>query len=383
MKKILTYIVSAVLAAMFYSCGGNEGFEISLEIAGQGNRGIGMVIVSPDGVSETELHPRDGKLEAHGMSEEPALVEFFDIAGGEPIVSLVAMNGDRISVKADPAEGRKALRVKGPEANIRFAEWLSRNDSILANSPDSEVNDSVKAYLEDHRNDIASTLMMVVCYRASENPAKADSLFNLLTPEVRPRSLASTFSASLASQVSASTREPLRSFAAPIGRDTIFRFAPSAQSYALMVFQAGHKPDSILKRLRTLRHDATDRVNIIELSFSRDSATWRSEIKGDTARWPQAWLPSGPAAQPIRKLNVPTTPFYIVVDSLGYQAYRGRSLAAADSVVRARMAIKPSSAKDSAEPTDTVEAATPAPTPAPSQPQAPTRPGMLKIKPIE
>ena len=381
MKNILTYIasciVSALLATMLHGCGGNEGFEITLDVAGQGNRGIGMAIVSPTGVSETELHPRDGKVKASGSSEEPVLVEFFDLAGGEPIVSLVAMNGDRISVKADPSAGRRALEVKGSEANGRFVGWLVANDSILTHSPDREVNDSVAAYITAHRNDIASTLMMVACYRASDNPARADSLFNLLTPDARPRSLATTFSASLASQVSASTREPLRGFTAYVGRDTLVRFSPSGQSYALFVFQAGHKPDSVVKRLRALRRDATDRVDILELSFSRDSATWRSEIKGDTARWRQAWLPGGPAAQAVRKLNVPTTPFYIVIDSLGYQAYRGRSLANADSVVRARMAVKASS---SSEPADTANAVQE--TPVLPRPEAPTRPGMLKIKPV-
>lgn len=93
-----------------------------------------------------------------------------------------------------------------------------------------------------------------------------------------------------------------------------------------------------MKILKALRGDfSSRRLDIVETSVLPDSVTWRRSIASDTVRWHRTWLPGGLGHPSLSLLAIPSTPYYIAVDSTGHQIYRGTSLEEVDSLLRSNL----------------------------------------------
>lgn len=342
-KSIILTAISAMLLAVLGSCGGTGGFEIDLTVEGQGTRGLEMVILDSKGIHVSELHPVDGNVKAGGSSSEPALVEFYQIGGGAPLLSLVTRNGDELKVSLDPAKGPASLEISGDKAMEAYAAWMRANADAITRGRAGAVNDSVAAFVSANPDSPASALLMATRYHSAADPVRADSLFSLIAPSARPSGIVSSFSAGIGPQVATKAREPLRSFYCPVGRDSVMRFNSYRRAYSILAFTDSRKPDSTLAAMRALARDMrankARRAELLEISFARDSATWRGNISADSARWQQAWVAGGPGATQFRRFNIPATPFYLLVDSTGAQLYRGSSLATVERRLRELMAL--------------------------------------------
>ncbi|MDE6065993.1 MAG: hypothetical protein K2G27_04155 [Duncaniella sp.] len=339
MKKIFAILALLVSLLMsMQSCDNREGFEINCEIEGLEMRGLEMIYMTRGGVSRQSFHPVDGKVRLTGTSAQPTLVEVFTI-DGTPLFACVAADGDRMKLRMkidDPA----SLTISGQDASRDYAAFVTANDSLLRHGTDEEVNRLIAGSVRANPGSMASALLMVTRFRTAGHELLADSLLGELSPEARPAMLAGSYASTVGEQVSTTARGELRSFTLHHGVDTIVRYTPSMQSYVLMVFNDDTKPDSVLKRLRSLHADLPRRrLQVIEVSLTGDSARWRSQVKGDSAKWMQGWVPGGVSAQAVRRMSVPRTPFYIVADSTGAQQYRGTSLYAADTLLRSRLHI--------------------------------------------
>lgn len=337
MKKLFAIITLLVaLLVTVQSCDSREGFVISCEIEGLDMRGLEMVYMTRGGVSRQTFHPVDGKVNLTGASAQPTLVEVFSL-DGELLFSCVAEDGDRMKLKmtlGDPA----TLVITGQNASRDYAAFVAGHDSLLRHGSDEEVNALIADAVRSNPSSMASTLLMVTRFRTAGHELLADSLLGEITYEARPALLSGSYASAVGEQVATSTRGEIRSFTLRNGVDTIVRYIPSQNSYALMVFTDGVKPDSIRRRLRTLRSDFPRRpLQLIEVSLTGDSTRWRSQVEGDSSTWLQGWVPGGVSAQALRRIAVPRTPYYIVADSTGAQHYRGTSLYSADTMLRSRL----------------------------------------------
>lgn len=316
------------------ACGDKEEFTIKCNIEGLDTRGIEMVYATRSGLARASFHPVGGKVELHGSSEEPTLVEIFTLDGSR-LATLVMANGDEaeLTMKLDDPT---SLRVKGQDASRDYSAFVAEHDSLLNRGNDAEVNALIARSVKDNPKSIASTLLMVTRFRTPGHELEADSLMSLIAPEARPRFVTGAWASSLGEQLSTSARGEIKMFTIKTAKDTTARLSPSMQSYALMAFIADRKPDSTFTTLRDLREDAPKRrLAIMEISLAPDSARWRETIRRDTtATWVQAWPTGGVASTPVRRLAIPRTPYYIVIDSTGAQRYRGASLHTADTLLR-------------------------------------------------
>lgn len=329
-------ILSLVLLMGVTACGDDEGFVIKCEVEGLDTRGLEMVYMTRGGVSRQSFHPVDGKVELRGVSAQPTLVEVFTL-DGNLLFSCVAADGDRMKLKmklGDPS----SLTVTGQDATRDFTAFVAEHDSLLTFGSDAEVNRLIGDAVRANPASMASTLLMVTRYRTAGYELEADSLLSEIAPEARPTLLVGPYASAVGEQVSTAARGEIRAFTMPYGLDTIVRYTPSMQSYALLVFNDARKPDSVARRMRALRKDLNDRrLKVIEISAAPDSAAWRAHVKGDSADWMQAWAAGGVSSQHLRRLAIPRLPYYIVTDSTGAQRYRGSSVYSADTLLRSRL----------------------------------------------
>ncbi len=380
MLRILLILLLPILVA----CGGNSGYTIQFDIQGLGNKGIEMLTTDGHTVARTQLHPTDGRFTATGQAPTARLAEFYTL-DGRLLFSSIVLDGMRLKVTLDLDKGLETLRVQGHPDMELYASWLADNDLILLAGDDDTVNQLIRDLVDTHRDSPASALLMVTHFRTFGHELRADSIFNLIRPEARPTGLTASWTAAVGRQSNPEARRPLLRMSLPIGRDTTMLYIPQDQSYTLLLFTDTRKPDSILRRLRTLRRDLpARRLQILEISCARDSATWRGTIAGDTARWAQAWVAAGPAASPLARIAVPRTPYYIIADSLGRQIYRGLSLHTADTLVRSLLG-HPAATPEAPTASEAIdappsEAPSEAPRPAARPVDHPVDPGVMQIK---
>ena len=329
-------LLGVLLAAV--ACGNDEEFVIRCDIKGLGTRGLEMVYVTRSGISRLTFHPVDGKVDLRASSPQPTLVEVYTI-DGTLLFSCVASNGDHMEVKMQ-LDDPSTLTLSGQNASRDYTAFVVEHDSLLTHGSDAEVNRMIAEAVRANPSNMMSTLLMVTRFRPDGDELLADSLLNEISSEARPFLGVRSFAAPIGEQVSTSARGEVRAFTIYNGKDTIVRYSPGMQSYALLVFDDKRIPDSISRRLRDLRKSLNKRrLQVVEVSFVPDSAVWHSIVDSDSAIWLQAWVPGGPSSAQVRRLAVPRTPYYIVADSLGRQCYRGSLFYAADTLLRSRLGL--------------------------------------------
>lgn len=336
--KALYYILFFAAFFTLSGCGSDDECVITCEIEGLGNKGIELMYADR-GVKRLSFHPVDGKVEMRVNLPRPALIEAFTL-GNTRLFSIIGQNGDEISVKMkldDPA----SLKVEGNEPSASYARITAANDSLLKKGTEDEVNALITREIHAAPSSMASTMLLINFFNTAGHELQADSLLNTISADARPTWLSGSFASTLGSQLSAMVKNEVPSISIHTGSDTMVRFNPSLQSYNLLVLSDRRKPDSITKRLRSLRKDLKQRrLGILEVSIATDTATWKETISADSARWQQAWVPGGAGNQQIRNLAVPKVPYFIVADSSGKYVYRGQSLYTADTLIRSRLNFK-------------------------------------------
>lgn len=383
-------VIYLILTLLLSSCGGGGSYVIDCEFEGLGERGIEMLVSDGRTVTRTQLHPREGRVKAKGQSDDPVLVELFEL-DGTPLVSCVVANGDKLRVKMDPAKGAESLVIEGTDAMKLYGDFVAHNSLVLAYGSDREANGIIEQFVGEHRDSPASALLMATAYRTRGHESVADSLVNIIDASSRPVAVTSGISYMLGRRNAREVTRAINGFTLYVGRDTLINFSPYGRSYSMLVMTDDRKPDSLRRALKQLYKDLPDkRFRILEISFADDSTAWRTHILVDTARWDQGWLPGGPANSVIRRLAIPATPYIIVCDSMGNQLIGTRSITEADSLVRNRLNAPVSTQADDDKETpgqpeepETVSNGSAPHGKVPGTPASPdpSRPGPLKIKP--
>lgn len=318
------------------SCGRSDEFVINAEVEGLGEKGVEMIWTAPQGLRKASFHPTGGKMELHGSSDEPTLVDVFTI-DGDRLFSCIAADGDELSVKLDPTTPGK-LEIKGNEASEEYTAFLRDNAALIKEGDSKAINAAVSDVVRSRPDRLSSAAILATCFDARGSEMLADSLIDLVSKVEGMTRVTASFSNLVRTQVAQSSRDNLRPLILRTARDTTARFSPSGQSYSLLVFNGGVKDVKLRSLLRTLHADYPEkRIAVLEISLTGDSATWATSIKPDSAKWMQAWLPGGPANPMIKGLKVPALPFFIAADSLGRLLYRGTSAETAADTIRKRL----------------------------------------------
>jgi len=327
------------LALLLGACGSDKGYKIECTVEGLGDRGLEMLQTDGTKLGRNQLHPgKDGKVVIEGEAERPLFVELFPMDGGEPLVSLVVHDGDRIKLSIDPAEGLKSLKISGNnQAMNEYGAWIAGADSLMRAATPEQANRMITDFVDTHRESEGAAMAVATLYRTRGHELQADSVFNLISPEARGHWATAIFGSALGRLTTDIDRSP-RGFSFPVGVTPNVSYSPNLQRYALLMFNDRPKSAAAVKILKALHKEFKEReVRLIEIGMETDSALWRADLGADTALWKQAWAPGGPSAMQIRSFTIPEAPFVILADSTGYVVYRGTSIEMADSLLRERI----------------------------------------------
>ncbi|MDE5786484.1 MAG: hypothetical protein K2H98_08140 [Duncaniella sp.] len=334
-RRFFSAAVVPLVMALVASCSSGDRFEIKCDIDGLGTGRVDMIYF--DGhYKVVTAHATDSRVTLTGHSAVPTLVDVWD-EDGQLLFSLVAADGDRLKVEMDLADPLSA-RIEGNEPSELFARFRSDNAAAVAAGPSPLLDGLVERFVLANPSSQASTVALMTLYDLNADPVKADSLLNRLEAEARNLSSIRDFSRTLAVASASSAYGTIHPITFNIGPDSAVHFTPYRHSYSLLAVTSAPVDSATARLLRALRHDfKPGKLNLVETSAATDSARWRASSEADSATWPQTWLPGGLGNPTIALMAVPSTPYFIAVDSTGRQIYRGTSASAADSVLRSHL----------------------------------------------
>lgn len=310
------------------ACGNSSRFVVEGEMLNFGDRMVEMTYWDGNSWQRTTSPTNGGRFALEGSAEEPTMVEL-RLVGGDRLVDLVAENGDKIKLKMD-YKNPASIEISGNDASRDYGKWLAENAALISSRNPEAINRAVARFVGEHRESMASTLLLLSRFYVPGHEVEADSLLQLIDEDARRASLIDIVASMIERQAAAEARGNVKPMNLYTSRDSTFRYYPDDQSYTLLVFSDRLKLDTLTRPLRQLRSRLNGRrLAIVEISLSPDSMEWRRNIAGDTATWVQTWAPGAAASLPVRDLAIPRVPFFIVADSTGSQLYRGTSVTAA------------------------------------------------------
>lgn len=288
-----------------------------------------------DGVYKTVITAvREGKFEFTGNASQPTILEIMDYEY-HPLVRLYVKNGDTYDINMNPKD-LYDVQVSGNDISSRWSDFLRNNAEKLRN----DANTAVAEYIDAHRDDILSTLLLMTAYDASDNAEAADSLMSLITPEARPSSLTEGYMYVLERLISETASSPVLPMKYIDAKDSLRSFNPARHELSLISVsrQSDVRKDSIVPALRRLRKEhSSKKLGIIDLSFDNDTLLWKQAARIDSASWKQGWAAGGLASMPVKALGLPSVPYVVVCDSTGSQLLRTRSVGRAEAFINARL----------------------------------------------
>lgn len=335
MKK--TYMALALALAAAAGCTNNEQFRVNGTIEGDPTINL-RVAYYADGAYRTQITAaREGEFEFFGSARQPAVVEIFDY-DYRLLGRLYTANGQTLDVKlarSNPFD----ITVSGNETARAWADFLRANADTLSLGGEA-ANAVIARYIDSHRDNILSTLLLTTTFDSALQPVLADSLLAMIEPAARPSALTDGYNYLLQRLVAETAQAPVGDIRYLDRNDSVRTFSPADKAYSIVVMSADNSPrkDSIVPLLKRLEKKKNKSIAILDIGFEPDLNDWKRNTAPDSADWAQGWLPGGPAAPAVERLAVPRLPYYVICDSTGAQLCRtpwtSVAQAALDSIPR-------------------------------------------------
>lgn len=322
--------VALFIAMVMVGCSKNKQFAVSGTIDGLGNQIVSLTYYTDGGMKRESAAAVESKFVLHGVSDEPTLC-IVETGSGIELATLVVSNGDKITLEGS-VQQPWAVKVKGNSPSAKIAEWVTKNAAAIGRGDAAAINASIADYVKRNASDVSATALLVTQFRTEGYEGLADSLLTVIKPEARTAPILMGFNSVLATQLTKHEAGEVRPMSLYLRTDTTEFFNPSSHTLSLLAFRSERSTanDSVVTLLRELsKKYPARRVEIIDISSARDSASWKRATARDSASWNQVWTPGSVASQNLGRLNVPRLPYFVVADSTGQQVLRTSSVSRA------------------------------------------------------
>lgn len=321
MKKIHFFPIVVMLVVLLASCGGDS-FRIDGEISNINARTVVVVFNADSGmVAERVEVDKKGHFTYGGVASSPVIVSLTDLRG-EPLATLVAVNGDRLKVKGD-ASKPLSIKVKGNRLN---EDWqLFRDEHATFYSNPNRLDAAIEKYVREHPADMLSTVLLMADYSDHRDRDKMDTMLKNIDIKVRPESLLLAYRNSPASRVAKHIPRVMSLTLVKHGGG--FEEIKMTDRISLINFWTN--PDKNRKALVDRLTGIDEGIRVIDVLTESDTLRWHQTIADDPKGWLHYWAPGGPLEQGIQLLGITGIPWFAVTDSTCLVIYNGPSIDAA------------------------------------------------------
>ncbi len=340
MKSKILFILASLL--LMVSCN-SDYFTIKGELEGVGTQNIRVLYLTDDERVESEwVTVTDGRFEFTGSNYDWTIVYLID--NNKKIIARVAVkNGDDISIKGS-LENIYGMTVEGTDENEQWSKFMNSNAKLYEQSDRKQLNAEIEKYVTDNPSEISSTLILLNDYSNISGMMSVDSLFKKISIDARPSGLVNNYYALSQQMDKEKSKRSINSLLMYSSLDSMITFSVSKHKANLLYFwnkDDANRKDVIssLKELQK-RHEESGRLQIADVLLSSDSVRWKEYLEKDSTSWMHFWTVGGSLNRAISNLDINSSPYFIVANSLGRQLYRGNSLENAIKAVDTQMSKK-------------------------------------------
>lgn len=346
MKVFLKILLIIMLLPLIAGCSKNH-FTVVFELPSDVNATYRLVYYASNSrgglVYELAAAVSNGKAEVECPGKNPTLL--YVIPGfGNDAVAVYVEKGDRIVIKgksAYPAD----WEISGNDVTERIGEWRSSAAKALSAPGCKERNMAVAAYVESHRDDPVSTILLATEFSRRDDEAGYMRLREMLEGdavsdrifEVTARNDAMHMRPHMPARVRRLRMHTLSEGETLLNVDS----AKATMLYFWVTGIASRQADiDTLRNLSAQWPDSAVR-NIADICIEPDSVTWMVPLRSDSLKKTvRAWMPLGFADRRAMKMGLERVPFVIVTGRDGRQVYRGDDISEASRVFRSLMTDK-------------------------------------------
>lgn len=322
MNKIHYLSLLLLLMAALASCSSND-FKIEGNITHLDGGVVRVVFSGDSGVVDMKTEVDDkGHFAFKGVSSQPAVVTLFNKLG-EPLVMVIATNGDHLKLKGD-AEKALSIKVKGNKLNEDWQLFRKEHAGFYTDPNPSRLDAAIEKYVRENPDDMLSTVLLMVDYSNYDDRDKVDAMLNSINSTARPESLTQAFKDYPKKGKNVLPRMMSLTLVKHKGD---FEEIQLTDRISLISFWANPQKDRVM--LVNKLQNLDEGVRVIDVLMESDTLRWSQTISADPETWRHYWAPGGPLEQGIQVLGIRTAPWYAVTDSTGLVAYTGSSLDAA------------------------------------------------------
>ena len=334
MVSIKRYIFLLLLPFLMVACGKNEFYlEFDLDPTLTENYEVKYYATDIQGGKTVQAvaSVREGKCQLIGLTKRPTLAYLTNRNSNYPLV-IYANRGKKIKISGE-GNDPLAWSVEGDPLNVEMSSWRKQNIDVLNKNERDSVNNVVGSFVDDNPENPVSTLLMLCYYDRSINEMGYISLMGHLHGEAKKSSWISLVSrsdqiinyyhypAKLHSLILRSNKE---------GADTLI--INEKDPVMLMFWQTGYNARrEMIDSIKVLEKEFADSTLLFaDLCLDIDSVAWINAIRRDSLKTVKRfWVPTALADPTVTKFKIPSLPYFIIFDSLGNQAFRGKELSEA------------------------------------------------------
>ena len=316
-------------------CGEKRTFKLSGDVSGGVNTNLYLKYYSGDAIRSGVTAARNGKFEGVFELPSPAVVQILDNEGSV-LGMMYAQGGDELFVNINRSNPTKST-VKGSDVNERWSKLINDNSDLLASGDAKKINDLIDGYIKSHPDDVVGALMYAAFYDSSVDPVNAGEILETIDTEARRPEILDCYTSQLRRFAVADAYDKIDTILyRPADKDTseVFRAIGKKASLIAISNENSRRHDSIVPPLKRLYKELPDsKAQILDLAPMSQYSGFSNNVKRDSAKWYQGWIPGGLLGEGVYRLAIPSMPYFIVTDTAGAQIYRGGSIAEAEKAI--------------------------------------------------
>lgn len=354
----LLYII--LVTVLLTSCGKKE-FRVKADFPQTTSSIVTLTYYAADKrigwISEVPLSVTNGKGEVLCSAIRPSVVwvSTTNSVPTGPQMWFWAERGDEIVLSGDNKDPLM-WDVSGNEINEKWTKWRKENSETLLRRNAKSLNAVVAKYVQANTDDEFSALLLLTVFMRGDDEAQYVKLWNSLSDDARSAQIISAVGrADQPTGANADTAPRVVDFKLHCKGDTIINFKTRDYDAITLYFELGdedmhHRDIDSIRSLLKSKGDLP-RFKVIDVSFLRDSITWKNVMEYDSLRSEalvRAWSPGGRMHSSVMPFSVPASPWFVVLDNKGVQRYRGPE--AAEAMKMTRLLLKNTMPQDSVKP---------------------------------
>lgn len=328
MKIIRIFLFFSLI--LLAGCGKKE-FSIDFSLPQELNANYKLIYYASDRrggfIRESAVAINGGKGDFKGPTINPALVYIYVGPKAYPLM-VYAERGDKISISGKETAPAK-WTVGGNDINEEWSQWRNANADALSSADAEKINDAVKKYVTANPDNPLSALLLLTTFSRIDDEETFRTLWRSLKGDAADSKWTHLVGRSDQPGIKVSPRSRLYSMALRSASkhevDTLRTDSVKATLIYFWMANVKERKD-MMDSVKALVKEYPDSAlrNIADICLDPDSLSWRSQIRKDSLKKVvRMWAPAGFADEKIMTLNVPRVPFFMVVDSVGNQNYRG------------------------------------------------------------